>query len=66
MKAPTQETLDRAKGRIKEAWGALTDDDVDRANGRLDQLVATIKEKTGDKADEIEAKLKDLLDLDEG
>ena len=30
---------DQMKGRVKESWGALTDDDVDRADGRWDQLV---------------------------
>ncbi len=36
------------KGRVKEAWGAITDDDLDRLEGRRDQLLGTIQEKTGE------------------
>lgn len=53
---------DQAKGRIKEAWGALTDDDLDRTEGKFDRLVGTIKEKTGDTADAVERKLHELFD----
>jgi uncharacterized protein YjbJ (UPF0337 family) len=51
---------DQLRGRVKEAWGALTDDDLDRTQGKWDQLVGTIKEKTGDSMDDIERKLKEL------
>ena len=27
------------RGKIKEQWGNLTDDDLDRVNGQYDQLV---------------------------
>lgn len=53
---------DQVKGRVKEAWGSLTDDDLDRTNGKLDQLVGTIKEKTGETVDKIEEKLNQILD----
>jgi uncharacterized protein YjbJ (UPF0337 family) len=51
---------DQLRGRVKEAWGALTDDDLDRTQGKWDQLVGAIKEKTGDSMDDIERKLKEL------
>ena len=53
---------DQARGRVKEAWGALTDDDLDRTEGKRDRLVGVIKEKTGESVDTIERKLKDLFD----
>ncbi len=53
---------DQVRGRVKEAWGALTDDDLDRSEGKWDRLVGTIKEKTGESADKIEVKLNALLD----
>lgn len=53
---------DQAKGRVKEAWGALSDDDVDRTEGRWDQLVGTIKEKTGETAEDVESKLQSILE----
>ena len=52
--------LDKLRGRIKESWGVLTDDDIDRAEGKLDRLVGTIKEKTGESADAIRDKLQKL------
>ena len=48
---------DQLKGRIKESWGVLTDDDLERAEGKIDRLVGVIKEKTGESADAIKARL---------
>jgi uncharacterized protein YjbJ (UPF0337 family) len=45
--------MDRAKGRLKEASGALTGDRDKKAEGRSDQRRGTAKEKKGH--------LKDLL-----
>ena len=45
--------MDKAKGRIKEAGGALTGDKSKKAEGRSDQRKGTAKEKKGH--------LKDLL-----
>jgi len=52
---------DEMKGRVKEAWGAITDDDLQRLEGRWDQVVATIQRKTGEAIDAIEARLKQLM-----
>jgi uncharacterized protein YjbJ (UPF0337 family) len=35
------------KGRAKEKWGRLTDDDLDVINGRQDQLEGRIQERYG-------------------
>jgi uncharacterized protein YjbJ (UPF0337 family) len=53
---------DQMRGRVKEAWGSLTDDDLDRSEGKWDQLVGTIKERTGEGVDKIEERLKRMLD----
>ena len=39
-------TMDKAKGRVKEAAGALTDDEKLRHEGRVDQLVGKMKDAT--------------------
>jgi uncharacterized protein YjbJ (UPF0337 family) len=52
---------DQMRGRVKEAWGSLSDDDLDRAEGRWDQLVGTIKEKTGESMEAIENKLAGMM-----
>ena len=35
------------RGRAKEAWGDLTDDDLDRIEGKRDRLVGTLQERYG-------------------
>ncbi len=52
---------DQATGRIKEAWGDLTDDDVAQAEGNREQLVGKIREKTGETVEAIESKLDDIF-----
>lgn len=53
-------------GRVKEAWGVLTDDDVDRAEGKVDQLAGTIEEKTGEARAAISRKLNELASSIQG
>jgi uncharacterized protein YjbJ (UPF0337 family) len=38
--------MDKAKGRAKEAAGALTDDDKLRREGKLDQVAGDVKNAT--------------------
>jgi uncharacterized protein YjbJ (UPF0337 family) len=35
------------KGKVKEQWGKLTDDDLDRIAGKRDQLEGKIQERYG-------------------
>jgi uncharacterized protein YjbJ (UPF0337 family) len=35
------------KGKVKERWGKLTDDDITAINGRRDQLEGKIQERYG-------------------
>ena len=35
------------KGKVKEQWGKLTDDDLDVIAGKRDQLVGRIQERHG-------------------
>ncbi len=39
--------MDKAKGRVKEATGALTGDKNKKSEGRSDQRSGTMKEKKG-------------------
>lgn len=61
MDLKTEGKWDQAKGRIKESWGVLTDDDLDRTEGKWDRIVGVIKEKSGESIEEVEEKLKELL-----
>lgn len=44
---------DQLKGKVKQAWGDLTDDDVDVAEGNYDELVGRVKTRTGQTEDDI-------------
>lgn len=53
---------DQVRGRVKESWGDLTDDELDQTEGKWDRLVGKIKEKTGETVETIQEKLKKLVD----
>jgi len=48
------------RGKVKEKWGQLTDDDLQAASGNVDQLVGKIQQRTGEARQKIEAFLNDL------
>ncbi|MDX2165774.1 MAG: CsbD family protein [Deltaproteobacteria bacterium] len=57
-------TLDKAKGRVKEAVGALTDDPKLKREGRIDQGAGSVKdaaERVKDAAEKAVDKVKDAL-----
>jgi uncharacterized protein YjbJ (UPF0337 family) len=45
------------KGKIREQWGKLTDDDVDVIAGKRDQLAGRIKERYGKTAEEADREI---------
>jgi uncharacterized protein YjbJ (UPF0337 family) len=53
---------EQARGRVKEAWGVLSDDDLDRIEGKWDRLVGIVKERTGESTEAVERKLRELVD----
>ena len=50
------------KGRLRERWGQLTEDDLREFNGNVDQLVGTIQRKTGERREQIEAQLESMME----
>ena len=49
----------KARGKAREQWGELTDQELDEARGNWDQFVGTVKDKTGETAENIERKFKE-------
>jgi len=47
------------KGKVKEQWGQLTDDDLDVINGRRDQLEGKIQERYGIQKDVVKQQVDD-------
>jgi uncharacterized protein YjbJ (UPF0337 family) len=41
------------KGKLKQQWGDLTDDDLKYQEGREDELLGRIQQKTGKSREEI-------------
>ncbi len=41
------------KGKVKQHWGNLTDDDLQYTEGREDELVGRIQKKTGSSREEV-------------
>jgi uncharacterized protein YjbJ (UPF0337 family) len=50
----------QVKGRIKEQWGRLTDDDLDVIAGKRDQLLGRIQERHGIAKEEADRQVRDF------
>ena len=50
------------KGKLREQWGKLTDDDFERIAGKRDQLVGKIQERYGIEKDEAERQVRKFED----
>jgi uncharacterized protein YjbJ (UPF0337 family) len=66
----TQETImgnwRQLKGKVKQQWGQLTDDELQQAEGNYDQLVGLIQRKTGHARNQIERTLGELSEKGDG
>jgi len=51
------------KGKAREQWGRLTDDDVDVVMGRRDQLIGKIQERYGITRDEADREINEWLEM---
>jgi uncharacterized protein YjbJ (UPF0337 family) len=47
------------KGKLKQKWAQLTDDDLQFAEGKQDELVGRIQKRTGETREAIEKALKE-------
>ena len=49
------------RGKAKQRWGKLTDDDLDRIDGRRDELVGRIQQRYGHARDQVEREVDAFL-----
>jgi uncharacterized protein YjbJ (UPF0337 family) len=49
------------KGRLRESWGDLTDDDISRIEGNQEQLVGRIQERYGIAKEDAQAQVDSWL-----
>ena len=54
------------KGKVKERWGKLTDDDVDAIEGKAEQLYGKLQEKYGYTKQRAEQEVSDFMRSLEG
>jgi len=50
------------KGKVKERWGKLTDDDLDIIEGRQEQLIGKLEQRYGIAKEEAEKQFREFLD----
>jgi uncharacterized protein YjbJ (UPF0337 family) len=48
---------DQFTGKIKQIWGAVTDDELQKAQGDYERVIGLLKEKTGETREKIEERL---------
>lgn len=53
-------TFEQFKGKIKESWGKLTDDDIALFEGKKDQFFGKVQEKYGIAKDEAAKRIKEF------
>ena len=49
------------KGKIKETWGDLTDDEIKKVDGNYESLVGTIQKKYGETKERAEESINSFL-----
>jgi uncharacterized protein YjbJ (UPF0337 family) len=49
------------KGRVREQWGKLTNDDLDQIQGRAEQLIGKVQERYGIQRDEAKRQVDDFM-----
>lgn len=54
----------RMKGRVREKWGELTDDDLDIIDGRREQLSGVLQKRYGLAKEKVEQQIRECEDHD--
>ena len=50
------------KGKLKQKWANLTDDDLQFVEGKHDEMIGRIQKRTGEKREAIEKSIKEYSD----
>lgn len=48
------------KGKVRERWGKLTDDDLDVIAGKREQLIGVLQQRYGSAKDALEREVRDF------
>jgi uncharacterized protein YjbJ (UPF0337 family) len=50
-----------AKGKLKQKWAKLTDDDLQYAEGKQEEIIGRIQKRTGETREVVEKAVKELF-----
>jgi len=51
----------QARGKVKQWWAKLTDNDLDRIGGRMEELIGVVQERYGYTRDQAEKEVAEFL-----
>ena len=60
MKLQMQGSWNEIKGKLKQKYGQLTDDDLTFAEGKEDELLGRLQKRLGRTKDEVRAEIEDM------
>ena len=60
MKLQMKGSWNEVKGKLKQKYGQLTDDDLMFAEGKEDELLGRLQKKLGRTKDELRAEIEDM------
>jgi uncharacterized protein YjbJ (UPF0337 family) len=60
MKLQMKGSWNEVKGKLKQKYGQLTDDDLAFAEGKEDELLGRLQKRLGRTKDEIRAEIEDI------
>ncbi|HPG08977.1 MAG TPA: CsbD family protein [Saprospiraceae bacterium] len=61
IKLKMEGNWDLLKGKLKEKYGELTDDELTKVDGKADQLMGLLEKKLGKSKEAVSRELQDLL-----
>ncbi len=60
MKLQMKGSWNEVKGKLKQKYGQLTDDDLTFAEGKEDELLGRLQKRLGKTKDELRAEIEDI------
>ena len=60
MKLQMKGSWNEVKGKLKQKYGQLTDDDLTFAEGKEDELLGRLQKRLGGTKDELRAEIEDM------
>jgi uncharacterized protein YjbJ (UPF0337 family) len=52
----------QVRGKVKQTWARLTDNDLDRISGRFDELIGVVQERYGYTRDQAEKEVTHFIE----